>query len=81
MNKNLTPCTKCLTSVDLLLKNHTLNAEILDEFIRESLPLALTHYKMMYDTMTKEERNRHRLKHMQAELLLALLRRLQLHSQ
>lgn len=77
----LNHCTKCLTSIDLLFKNHALNPEILDEFIYESLSVSMTHYLMIEKTLTTAERNRYQIKHMQVELLLSLLRRLQLHSQ
>lgn len=75
------PCTKCITSVDLLLKNHALNPAILDEFLYDSLSASQTHYKMIEATLSTRERARYQIKHMQVELLLSLLRRLQLHSQ
>jgi hypothetical protein len=71
-------CLKCITSIDLLFKNHNLNSKILDEFITEMLSLSLSHFSIMENTLSEQEKSRCHLKHMQAELLLAIMRRVNL---
>ena len=76
-----TICSKCLASIDLLLKNQNLSPEILGEFISESLDLSLNHFRLIEGTLNNAQKSKYRLKHMQAELMLSILRRLQSNCQ
>lgn len=69
-------CTKCITSFDLLFKNHGLNPVILDEFIYDSLIISMNHFHLAEETLTDEQKSKYFLIHAQAELLLTIIRRL-----
>lgn len=73
-------CTRCITSVDLLLKNQGLNAAILDEFIYDSLLMSMNHFHLIEETLTMQEKSKYYLTHAQAELLLLILRRLKVNG-
>lgn len=72
------PCVKCLTRIDLLFKNHNLNPIILSDFIKKSLENSITHYELISPTLSKDEKSIYQITHMQARLMLSLLRGLNL---
>lgn len=67
-------CTKCLTSIDLLFHNHSIDPSLLSEFVRESLDLSRTHVLLVSDSLSMEQRLRYLQMHSQAELLLSIIR-------
>lgn len=69
------PCIRCITSVNLFLKNNNLNPCILDEFIYDSLLLSMNHFYLIRETLSSEQKLKYEAMHLQAELLLRLLRR------
>lgn len=80
MTPLLLPCTKCLTSIDLLFKNQNLSPAILDEFIYDSLIMSMNHFHLIKGTLSSEKIAKYYMVHAQVELLLAILRRLQLNA-
>lgn len=69
-------CIRCITSVDLMFRNYGLSPIILDEFIYDSLLLSMNHFILMDKKLSKEEKSKYHLKHMQVELLLSIMRRI-----
>lgn len=70
-----TPCTKCLSSFQLSLSNHGIDAELLKGFIDESLNASSEHYRIIEQTLSATDRVKYKLGHLQAALLSSLLAR------
>lgn len=68
------PCTRCLTSVELLFQNHSIDAALLGEFVRQSLDVSRAHVQVADATITLQEKLHYCMLHSQAELLLSLIR-------
>lgn len=69
----IVPCNKCP-----LRRTNELNLPILEDFVYESLLLSMSHFNLVEHILPKCERNKYYLKHAQAELLLSILRRLEM---
>ena len=67
-------CIKCVTSISLLLTNQGLHAKILHAFISESLAMSMHHYDLIKGTLSSDEKLIYEVTHVQAELLLSILR-------
>lgn len=63
------PCGKCP-----LRRTEHLNREMLEEFIYDSLMMSIAHYDLIANILSGEEQLKYELKHIQAKVLLGLLR-------
>lgn len=73
---HIMPCAQCLSSIDLMFRNYGLSPVILDEFVYDSLLLSMNHFILIEKDLSRKEKSRYHLKHMQAELLLSIIRRI-----
>lgn len=64
-----TPCSKCP-----LRRDRHINRELLQEFIYDSLMMSIAHYDLITNIISCEEQLRYEVKHLQAKILLGLLR-------
>jgi hypothetical protein len=67
------PCSKCPIRL-----TEELNLAILEDFIHDSLLMSMSHYSVIEQILPQSERNKYYFKHAQAELLLSILRRLEM---
>lgn len=74
MPHNLNSCSKCLTSIELLFQNHSVDSALLSEFVRECLDLSRAHIQVADSTITLQQRLHYCRMHSQAELLLSIIR-------
>lgn len=70
-----TTCAKCLASLQLQLSIHGLSPKVLQEFLSECIQLSNQYYQVTESTLTPAQRVKYKIKHVQAEILLSLLRR------
>lgn len=64
-----TPCSKCP-----LRRDRHINREMLEEFIHDSLLMSIAHYNLVEPILSSDQQLKYELKHLQAKLLLGLLR-------
>jgi hypothetical protein len=67
---------KTPTVMITLLNNPDLNPHVLDEFINDSLLISMSYFDLIKGTLSTKEKSKYYLKHIQAELLISILRRI-----
>lgn len=74
MTPIILPCTKCLSSISIMLTNHGINPYILDEFAYDSLLMSMNHYHLIKETISTKEKLKYETTHVQVELFLRVIR-------
>lgn len=67
------PCAKCP-----LRTTGQLKPEVLEEFIHDSLMASMAHFDCIQHILPQYEKNKFYFKHAQAELLMSIIRRINL---